>query len=281
MRTTPSTTNGNNNSDDDLARSEQLAADMQLAFDLQAEQDVEAFRTSYGNDGPDGRSRNEPVVVQGGHSSSRSPAPGTVIVPGIPVTQQQQQQQQQQQERRSRFSYPDGQRALNGILQGLATPPASSLSASTMDDGSTADNSLLHVACEVSGRMVEMMVDTGAQTSVISSSLMQTLNLEHKLNRRWQGIASGVGTARILGRIENCPVQIGQVEFLLVFIVIDVTEPLLLLGIDQMRRFRCLVDLERNKLVFGGRDGVEVDFLPSDPRHARIRDVAAENCTIS
>jgi DNA damage-inducible protein 1 len=73
--------------------------------------------------------------------------------------------------------------------------------------------------------------------------------------------ATGVGTAPIIGRIENCPVQIGHVEFLLYFSVLEMEDDMLILGIDQMRRFNCLIDLQHNQLIFGGRDGVEVDFF--------------------
>lgn len=40
--------------------------------------------------------------------------------------------------------------------------------------------------------------------------------------------------------------------------------PYSILGLDQMRRFKCLVDLDRNVLIFGGRDGVSVEFLPKE-----------------
>jgi Aspartyl protease len=135
--------------------------------------------------------------------------------------------------------------------------------AGALTDGSNNDKSLVYVTCEINNRLVEMMVDTGAQTSVISDGLMRKLKLGKMLNTWYNGVASGVGTARILGRIERCPVQIGSVEFLLYFCVLETPDDLLLLGIDQMRRFKCQVDLEDNKLVFGGKGGVEVDLLSS------------------
>ncbi|CAB9524952.1 DDI1 homolog 2 [Seminavis robusta] len=131
-----------------------------------------------------------------------------------------------------------------------------------LSDGSSEENNnkhLLHVPCEINHRLVEMMVDTGAQTSVLSSGLMHKLGLARFLNTRHQGVATGVGSAQILGRIERCPVQIGHAEFLLYFSVLETPDDLMILGIDQLRRFNCLVDLGSNKLIFGGRGGVEVD----------------------
>lgn len=119
-----------------------------------------------------------------------------------------------------------------------------------------------HVACEMADRAVEMLVDTGAQSSVISMPLVRQLGLESRLDSSQQGIASGVGSARILGRLRAIPVKMGHVEFSLDFSVLGIDQPLLILGVDQMRRFRCVVDLDKQTLLFGGRDGVEVAFLP-------------------
>ncbi|CAD7931429.1 unnamed protein product [Amoebophrya sp. A25] len=132
----------------------------------------------------------------------------------------------------------------------------------------TSSDDMVYVACEfhTANMTVEMMVDTGAQSSVISRPLMEQLKLEGLLNRRKQGVAAGVGTAKIMGHLERVPVTLGHVEFTLDFAVLDVAESLLMLGIDQMRRFKCIVDLERDVLVFGGRDGVEVPFLMGQPK---------------
>lgn len=158
------------------------------------------------------------------------------------------------------FTLPSSSPFPNGFAlpgPGLSAPPM-------MEEG--INDELLHVACEMGNRAVEMMVDTGAQTSVISMPLVRTLGLESRLDSRYQGMAAGVGTARILGKLRSVPVKIGHVEFALDFSVLGVDQPLLLLGIDQMRRFRCVVNLEKECLIFGGADGVEVPFLPSDSR---------------
>lgn len=133
------------------------------------------------------------------------------------------------------------------------------------------NDSLVYVACEIANTAVEMMVDTGAQSSVISMPLVRRLRLETHLDSRYQGVASGVGTARILGKLRGVPVKLGHVEFALDFSVLGVDDPLLLLGIDQLRRFRCIVDLDKQLLIFGGSGGVEVPFLPPSPSRLSYR----------
>jgi hypothetical protein len=126
-----------------------------------------------------------------------------------------------------------------------------------------ADDSMIHIACEIGESEVEILVDTGAQMSVISEPLASQLGLLSRLDRSRQGVANGVGQAKILGHVLDVPVKLGHVEFALNFSVLQMQQPMLILGLDQMRHYKCLVDLERRRLVFGGHGGVEVPFLSS------------------
>eukprot|EP00449_Zooxanthella_nutricula_P045310 CAMPEP_0198592078 /NCGR_PEP_ID=MMETSP1462-20131121/137684_1 /TAXON_ID=1333877 /ORGANISM="Brandtodinium nutriculum, Strain RCC3387" /LENGTH=303 /DNA_ID=CAMNT_0044323653 /DNA_START=1 /DNA_END=912 /DNA_ORIENTATION=+ len=121
----------------------------------------------------------------------------------------------------------------------------------------------LYVPCEVGAHVVEILVDTGAEMSVISESLARQLDLLGQLDARYRGTARGVGSASILGKIFGVPVKLGHVEFELDFSVLQTDNCQLILGLDQMRRCRCLIDLEKGALVFGGAGGVEVPFLAS------------------
>jgi hypothetical protein len=140
---------------------------------------------------------------------------------------------------------------------------------------------MCHVPCVVGDHMcVEMMVDTGAEASVISLQLARELGLEKNVDRRESGIATGVGKARILGKIRNVICTLGHVEFHMEFMVLDVPGRMLLLGMDQMRKYNCIIDLQRDVLIFGGSGGVEVPLLP--PEQQPSYDVRlGEACTIS
>lgn len=97
---------------------------------------------------------------------------------------------------------------------------------------------------------------------------MRRLGLQWRVNSMYQGVAAGVGQARMSGRVENVPIKIGEVEFPMHFMVLEVQEDLLMLGLDQMRKYKCHIDLEKNCIIFGGIGGIEVGFLsnPTMPR---------------
>jgi hypothetical protein len=233
--------------DEAMARSEQMAADMQLAYEVQAQLEQE-----------------QAMEWHLAQATNQAASTSNILGGGAPSAA--------------------GTSNLFGSLQNMisqATASSRSRNHPLLDDGSSAmesNGSLLYVPTEINGLMVEMMVDSGSQTSVVSSSMMVKLKLQKRLNTRYQGVAAGVGSARILGRIENCPVVIGDgVEFNLFFLVIDVPHDMMILGIDQMRRFKCVIDLENNVLIFGGHRGIEVPFLPPDQNHVNAR----EQCAIS
>ena len=118
-----------------------------------------------------------------------------------------------------------------------------------------------------------MLVDTGAQSSVLSLPLASRLGLSQRIDRRYQGVAAGVGRAKIVGRVGNvvCTFGVGHVEFLMDFIVLEVDDPLVIMGLDQLRKYKCLVDLEKECLIFGGAGGVEVEMLPAHEAPAGLR----------
>mmetsp|Transcript_3569 Transcript_3569/g.7885 ORF Transcript_3569/g.7885 Transcript_3569/m.7885 type:complete len:297 (+) Transcript_3569:140-1030(+) len=137
------------------------------------------------------------------------------------------------------------------------------------------------ILCSVGSITVEMLVDTGAQCSVLSMPLVNQLGLTNRLDRRYQGVAAGVGRARISGQIRNvvCAFGVGHVEFLMDFTVLDVKDLLVIIGLDQLRKYKCLVDMEREKLIFGGAGGVEVEMLPADQARFDIRSLNG-GCTM-
>lgn len=138
------------------------------------------------------------------------------------------------------------------------------------------------IPCAIGNITVEMLVDTGAQSSVLSMPYVRQLGLTNRLDRRTVGVAAGVGRARICGKISNivCAFGEGHVEFPMDFIVLDVPDPLVIIGLDQLRKYKCLVDMEREKLVFGGAGGVEVHMLPAEQQHFDVRTWNNAGCTV-
>lgn len=134
-------------------------------------------------------------------------------------------------------------------------------------DGDAAEDHNIRVAAEVGSHKVKMLVDTGGSISVISGKLAKHLGLLSHMDRSTEGSIEGVGEARVLGSLWNVPVKMGNRTFPLNFFVATIAEPLLLLGVDQLRQLKCVVDMDRNCLVVGGQSGVKIPFLPYRPAY--------------
>uniref|UniRef100_A0A0D6R3V1 DNA damage-inducible protein 1 n=1 Tax=Araucaria cunninghamii TaxID=56994 RepID=A0A0D6R3V1_ARACU len=119
---------------------------------------------------------------------------------------------------------------------------------------------MLYVDMEVNGVPLKAFVDSGAQMTIISRSCAERCGLLRLLDKRYTGIARGVGQSAIVGRIHVAPIKIGTVFYPCTFTVLDSPDLEFIFGLDMLRKHQCEIDLKANVLRVGGGE-VSVPFL--------------------
>jgi len=91
-------------------------------------------------------------------------------------------------------------------------------------------------------------------------------------------MARGVGTAKIIGKVHQAKIQVGDAELDCAFTVMEGKDVDLLFGLDMLKRHQACIDLLHNKLRFGHN---EVPFLGESDIPKREEEKMIDEPTVS
>merc|ERR1719419_1035614 len=130
---------------------------------------------------------------------------------------------------------------------------------------------MLYINCVVNGHKIKAFVDSGAQATIMSQKAAERCNIMRLVDRRWAGLAKGVGTQKIIGRVHMAQIQIEKDYLTSSFSILEDQPMDMLLGLDMLKKHQCTLDLRKNCLTIG-TTGTETKFLSENelPPCARL-----------
>ena len=120
---------------------------------------------------------------------------------------------------------------------------------------------MLYVDLEINGHPLKAFVDSGAQMTIMGQHVAEEVGLMRLIDRRFSGIAKGVGTGKILGRVHMAPMKVGGHNMACAITIMESKDMDFLFGLDMLKRHQCSINLKTNRLEFGSVEGLSVPFL--------------------
>ena len=103
---------------------------------------------------------------------------------------------------------------------------------------------MLYVSIKVNGVPVKALLDSGARATIMSERCAERCGIMRLVDRRFAGIAFGVGTQTIIGKVHLGQIQIGNDFLTSSFQVLQDQAEDMLLGLDMLKKHQVSCSIE-------------------------------------
>ncbi|XP_036002262.1 nuclear receptor-interacting protein 3 isoform X1 [Fundulus heteroclitus] len=131
------------------------------------------------------------------------------------------------------------------------------------EDEKEGGDDIICVACKCFGQEVTLLIDTGCRMNLISSLTVDRLGLKVLVEEN-KTDPVGFPFQRKLcidGYIRELSLTVGGLRIMSSFFIVESTKPLMSLGSKTLNSLKCVIDTDKQILVFGTTTREQVDFV--------------------
>ncbi|XP_060892011.1 nuclear receptor-interacting protein 3-like [Labrus mixtus] len=124
------------------------------------------------------------------------------------------------------------------------------------------EEDLIYVPCKCFGKEVNLLIDSGCKLNLMSSLTVERSGWKELVEENKME-ADGFPFQRKLcidGQIRELSLTIGELRIMCSFVVVESNRPLMSLGYKTLKALKCVIDTEKQMLVFGTNVREQVQF---------------------
>ncbi|GAA6215320.1 nuclear receptor-interacting protein 3 [Lates japonicus] len=130
------------------------------------------------------------------------------------------------------------------------------------EDEEEEEEDFIYVPGKCLGQEVNVLIDTGCKLNLMSSLTVERLGLKELVEENKME-TNGFPFQRKLcidGLIKELSLNIGQLRIMCSFAILEINRPLMSLGNKTVKSLKCVIDTEKQMLVFGTAVREQVQF---------------------
>ncbi|XP_009184889.1 nuclear receptor-interacting protein 3 isoform X1 [Papio anubis] len=125
------------------------------------------------------------------------------------------------------------------------------------------EDDMILVSCQCAGKDVKALVDTGCLYNLISLACVDRLGLKELVkSHKHEGEKLSLPRhLKVVGQIEHLVITLGSLCLDCPAAVVDDNEKNLSLGLQTLRSLKCIINLDKHRLIMGKTDKEEIPFV--------------------